>query len=155
MNEESGKVTGVRHIVRLREILQKWQSIALSSSSRAASQPEKQTGISPAIDKQLRSTSMLCESDEEICHSPEAPLDVPKGYLAVYVGPELRRFIIPTSYLTLPVFKVLLEKAEEEFGFDHKGGLTLPCEIETFKYLLQCIEHNHKGPDGNGNNSLR
>lgn len=155
MNDESGKVTGTRHIVRLREILQKWQSIALSNSSvGGASAPEKPTGISPAIDKRLRSSYLACDSDEEICPSPEAPLDVPKGYLAVYVGPELRRFIIPTSYLSLPVFKVLLEKAEEEFGFDHKGGLTLPCEIETFKYLLQCMEHDsHKGLDDNGNNN--
>ena len=30
----------------------------------------------------------------------------------------------------------------EEFGFDQSGGLTIPCEIETFKYLLNCIE-NH------------
>ncbi|KAH1249079.1 hypothetical protein GmHk_05G012529 [Glycine max] len=29
-------------------------------------------------------------------------------------------------------FMVLLEKAAEEFGFDQSGGLTIPCEIETF-----------------------
>ncbi|KAL0426749.1 UNVERIFIED_CONTAM: Auxin-induced protein 15A [Sesamum latifolium] len=72
------------------------------------------------------------------------PSDVPRGYLAVYVGPELRRFIIPTSYLSDPLFKVLLEKVEEEFGFDHSGGLTIPCDIETFKYLLQCMENHRK-----------
>ncbi|GFP87269.1 auxin-induced protein 15a [Phtheirospermum japonicum] len=72
------------------------------------------------------------------------PNDVPKGYLAVYVGPELRRFIIPTSYLSDPLFKVLLEKVEEEFEFDHSGGLTIPCDTETFKYLLQCMENHRK-----------
>ena len=87
---------------------------------------------------------MYCDSDEESCQSPEPPPDVPKGYLAVYVGPELRRFIIPTSYLSHSLFKVLLEKTAEEFGFEQSGALTIPCEIETFKYLLTCMENHHK-----------
>ncbi|KAK4775343.1 hypothetical protein SAY86_010278 [Trapa natans] len=74
------------------------------------------------------------------------PPDVPKGYLAVYVGEELRRFVILT-YLSHLLFKVLLEKAEEEFGFDHTGGLTIPCEIETFKYLLKCMENHTRADD--------
>ncbi|KAF3666291.1 putative 21 kDa protein-like [Capsicum annuum] len=88
----------------------------------------------------LKSSNVCCDSDDKSCQSPEPPHGVPKGFLVVYVGPELRRFIIPTSYLSDPLFKVLLEKVEEEFGFDHTGGLTIPCEIETFKYLLQCME---------------
>ncbi|RVW77064.1 Auxin-induced protein 15A [Vitis vinifera] len=98
----------------------------------------------------LRNSNVISDSDEDGCHSPEPPPDVPKGYLAVYVGSELRRFIIPTSYLTHPLFKVLLEKVEEEFGFDHSGGLTIPCEIETFKYLMKCMEsHPEAQPDEN------
>ncbi|XP_057966858.1 protein SMALL AUXIN UP-REGULATED RNA 51 isoform X2 [Malania oleifera] len=139
-----GKLTGIRQIVRLKEILQKWQSVTLSSKgSNVSNQPHD--GISPAIKQRLRYPSHTCDSDEENCQSLELPPpDVPKGYLAVYVGPELRRFIIPTRYLSDPLFKVLLEKAEEEFGFDHSGGLTIPCEIETFKYLLKCMENNQK-----------
>ncbi|XVF35185.1 hypothetical protein REPUB_Repub18cG0123500 [Reevesia pubescens] len=138
-----GKLTGIRQIVRLKEIIQKWQTVTLGS--RPNTHPEENHGgVSRPINKRLTNV-MCCDSDEESCHSPEPPPDVPKGYLAVYVGPELRRFIIPTSYLTHPVFKILLEKAEEEFGYDHNGGLTLPCEIETFKYLLKCIENHPKG----------
>lgn len=149
MAEDEGapKVTGIRQIVRLKEILQKWQSIALSprgnSPPRDHNNQKGPGGISPAINKRLKNSYILCDSDEESCQSPESPPDVPKGYLAVYVGPELRRFIIPTAYLGHAVFKVLLEKAEEEFGFEHKGGLTFPCEIETFKYLLKCMETNN------------
>lgn len=149
----STKLTGIRQIVRLKEILQKWQSVTLNvQTSKPNDEPEVDGnpnvgGISPAIKRRL--TEMCCDSDEESCQSPEPPPDVPKGYLAVYVGPELRRFIIPTSYLSHSLFKVLLEKAEEEFGFDHRGGLTIPCEIETFKYLLKCMENHHKScPDG-------
>nr|GMD33652.1 auxin-responsive protein SAUR61-like isoform X1 [Ipomoea batatas] len=149
MEEQGGsKVAGIRQIVRLKGLLQKWQNVTLGpkgndSSPRSPSQ-NSHGGISPAIDRRLRSYSVHCDSDDESCHSPDPPLDVPKGYLAVYVGPELRRFIIPTSYLSDPLFKVLLEKVEEEFGFDHSGGLTIPCEIETFKYLLQCMENHQR-----------
>ncbi|CAN0902448.1 Auxin-responsive protein SAUR20, partial [Linum grandiflorum] len=60
--------------------------------------------------------------------------DVPKGYLAVYVGETQRkRFVVPVSYLGQPSFQDLLSMAEEEFGFDHPmGGLTIPCSEETF-----------------------
>lgn len=145
MDDQGGsKLTGIRQIVRLKEILQKWQTVTLGSRPNAPQLEENQGGVSGPVNKRLTNV-MCCDSDEESCHSPEPPPDVPKGYLAVYVGPELRRFIIPTSYLSHPVFKILLEKAEEEFGYNHNGGLTLPCEIETFKYLLKCIENNHKG----------
>ncbi|XP_018500923.2 auxin-responsive protein SAUR21-like [Pyrus x bretschneideri] len=60
--------------------------------------------------------------------------DVPKGYLAVYVGENQRqRFVIPISYLNQPSFQDLLSEAEQEFGFDHPmGGLTIPCRQDTF-----------------------
>lgn len=147
MDDNGGsKVTGIRQIVRLKEIIQKWQSVTLGSKATTPRRSNSTSygGISPAINKRIAEIKNCCDSDEESCHSPDPPPDVPKGYLAVYVGPELRRFIIPTSYLSHSLFKVLLEKAEEEFGFDHSGGLTLPCEIETFKFLLKCMEHHPK-----------
>ncbi|XP_047323985.1 auxin-responsive protein SAUR21-like [Impatiens glandulifera] len=60
--------------------------------------------------------------------------DVPKGHLAVYVGEtERKRYIVPISYLKHPFFQSLLNKAEDEFGFDHPmGGLTIPCAEEDF-----------------------
>ncbi|KAJ4716678.1 Auxin-responsive protein [Melia azedarach] len=60
--------------------------------------------------------------------------DVPKGYLAVYVGEsQKKRFIIPVSFLNQPSFQELLAKVEEEFGFNHPmGGLTIPCREDIF-----------------------
>ncbi|CAN1794302.1 Auxin-responsive protein SAUR20 [Linum perenne] len=60
--------------------------------------------------------------------------DVPKGFLAVYVGEtQKKRFVVSLSYLSHPSFQDLLSMAEEEFGFDHPmGGLTIPCSEETF-----------------------
>ncbi|KAL6974658.1 hypothetical protein U1Q18_028839 [Sarracenia purpurea var. burkii] len=149
MEENGGtKVTGIWQIVRLKELLQRWQSVTLGPKANSVRSDRYHGGISPAISKRLRSCNSYCDSDEDGFQSPEPPHGVPKGYLAVYVGPELRRFIIPTCYLSHPVFKVLLEKVEEEFGFDHSGGLTIPCEIETFKYLLKYMEtHQNDQPE--------
>ncbi|XP_059639098.1 auxin-responsive protein SAUR71-like [Cornus florida] len=62
---------------------------------------------------------------------------VPKGSLAVYVGPELRRFVIPATYLSMPDFQELMEKVAEEFGYEQEGGLRIPCEEEDFEEILQ------------------
>ena len=34
-------------------------------------------------------------------------VDVPKGYLAAYVGDKMKRFVIPVSYLNQPSFQEL------------------------------------------------
>lgn len=135
------KMTGIWQIVRLREMLHKWQLVTLSKKEGKPCS----SGIPPSVDKRLKNVLSQCDSDEESCQSPQPPPDVPKGHCPVYIGPEQRRFVIPTSYLSLPVFKLLLEKAEEEFGFDHQGALTIPCEVETFKYILLCMERYKKG----------
>ncbi|RHN40815.1 putative small auxin-up RNA [Medicago truncatula] len=63
-------------------------------------------------------------------------LNVPKGYLAVYVGEQMKRFVIPTSYLNQASFQTLLSQVEEEFGYDHPmGGLTIPCTEDVFLHI--------------------
>ncbi|CAL0320229.1 unnamed protein product [Lupinus luteus] len=123
------KLSGIRQIVRLKEILQKWQSVTLTSktckSKKPYSDPKRRfssehnsamtcAGISPIVNRRITNV-IVCDSDEEGGPSPEPPPDVPKGYLAVYVG----------TYLTHSLFKVLLEKAADVYGFDHNGGITI------------------------------
>uniref|UniRef100_A0A7N0T0L3 Small auxin up regulated protein n=1 Tax=Kalanchoe fedtschenkoi TaxID=63787 RepID=A0A7N0T0L3_KALFE len=67
----------------------------------------------------------------------------PKGYLAVYVGEtkQMKRYLVPVSYLRQPIFQDLLRKAEEEFGYDHPmGGLTIPCREDTFLHLTSHLD---------------
>ncbi|XP_006436411.2 auxin-induced protein 15A [Citrus clementina] len=47
---------------------------------------------------------------------------VPKGFLAVHVGPELRRFVIPMAYLSMPEFRVLMDSVAEEYGYEQEGS---------------------------------
>ncbi|XVE93761.1 hypothetical protein REPUB_Repub01dG0222400 [Reevesia pubescens] len=59
--------------------------------------------------------------------------DVPKGYFAVYVGENQKRFVIPISYLNNPLVQDLLSLSEEEFGYDHPTGvLRIPCCEDVF-----------------------
>ncbi|CAN6804071.1 unnamed protein product [Brassica oleracea] len=61
-------------------------------------------------------------------------LAAPKGFLAVYLGEsQKKRYVVPISYLSQPSFQALLNKSEEEFGYDHPmSGLTIPCPEESF-----------------------
>ncbi|EOX92812.1 hypothetical protein QUC31_003821 [Theobroma cacao] len=61
----------------------------------------------------------------------------PKGHFVVYVGEEMRRFVVPLSYLRSPPFQQLLEKAAEEFGFDSHNSIVLPCDDSTFQRISE------------------
>ncbi|XAR61673.1 hypothetical protein NMG60_11016159 [Bertholletia excelsa] len=67
------------------------------------------------------------------------PLDVPKGHFVVYVGENRSRYIVPISFLDHPEFQSLLRRAEEEFGFRHETGLTIPCEEVVFQSLTSTL----------------
>ncbi|KAK9112987.1 hypothetical protein Scep_020506 [Stephania cephalantha] len=100
--------------------------------SRSAKLP--QTAVLKQILKRCSSLGKKHGYDEE-----GLPLDVPKGHFAVYVGEKRSRFIVPISFLTHPEFQTLLHRAEEEFGFDHDMGLTIPCEEVAFRSLTSML----------------
>jgi len=56
--------------------------------------------------------------------------EVPKGYLAVYVGEKQKRFVIPISYLNQPSFQGLLSEAEEEFELQRR-------RLPTYNFFLE------------------
>ena len=72
----------------------------------------------------------------------KAPV-VPKGHLAVYVGQkdgEFRRVLVPVIYFNHPLFGDLLREAEDEFGFQQPGGITIPCRFTEFERVKTRIE---------------
>lgn len=72
-------------------------------------------------------------------HGKKELKDIPKGCLAVMVGQgeEQQRFVIPVIYINHPLFMQLLKEAEEEFGFDQQGPITIPCHVEEFRNIVQ------------------
>ncbi|GLJ31384.1 hypothetical protein SUGI_0629770 [Cryptomeria japonica] len=65
---------------------------------------------------------------------------VPQGCVAIQVGREHQRCVIPILYLSHPFITKLLVEAEKEFGFDQRGTLTLPCDLDDFEQLKWLID---------------
>lgn len=92
-----------------------------------------------AVIKQILKRCSSLGKKQGYDHDDMIPMDVPKGHFAVYVGENRSRYIVPISFLTHPKFQSLLSQAEEEFGFQHSMGLTIPCEELVFRSLTQMI----------------
>ncbi|KAF5762414.1 Auxin-responsive protein SAUR50 [Helianthus annuus] len=67
------------------------------------------------------------------------PNDVPKGHFVVYVGERRNRYIVPISCLDHPTFQDLLQRSEEEFGFNHDMGIIIPCQEVDFLSFFSMI----------------
>ncbi|CAA2956815.1 auxin-responsive SAUR72 [Olea europaea subsp. europaea] len=145
---DSRKSNKIMEIVRLQQILKKWKKLANNNktSSGSGSGPASVTlgiGGSKSM-KFLKKTLSFTESSISSSSSSSSSTtdQVPKGYLAVCVGKELKRFVIPMEYLGHQAFGILLREAEEEFGFQQQGVLKIPCEVELFEKMLKLMEEN-------------
>ncbi|KAL6524920.1 hypothetical protein OROMI_030513 [Orobanche minor] len=58
-----------------------------------------------------------------------------RGRFVVY-SMDNKRFLVPLRYLNHPIFRVLLEMTEEEYGLTADGPLQIPCEKELIESIL-------------------
>ncbi|OEL29076.1 hypothetical protein BAE44_0009906 [Dichanthelium oligosanthes] len=77
----------------------------------------------------------------------EPAVTTPKGQVAVYVGggEASLRYVVPVVYFNHPMFGELLKEAEEEFGFHHPGGITIPCPAARFEQAAALAAAGKKG----------
>ncbi|ONK68133.1 uncharacterized protein A4U43_C05F7790 [Asparagus officinalis] len=120
----SNKITD---IVRLQQMLKKWKKLAVAPKSNSKSI------------KFLKRSLSLSKTSPALCSS------VPKGFLAMCVGEEMKRFVIPMEYLRHRAFTVLLQEAEEEFGFEQEGVLRIPCDVSMFESIVEMVEKEKEG----------
>ncbi|XP_010246428.1 PREDICTED: auxin-responsive protein SAUR71-like [Nelumbo nucifera] len=64
---------------------------------------------------------------------------VPEGHLPVYVGEEMERFIVSAEFLNHPIFVLLLKKSAQEYGYEQKGVLRIPCHVFVFERVLEAL----------------
>ncbi|GAV81581.1 Auxin_inducible domain-containing protein, partial [Cephalotus follicularis] len=74
----------------------------------------------------------------------------PDGCFTVYVGPQKQRFIIRTQFVNHPLFKMLLEDAELEYGFNSEGPILLPCDVDLFYKVLADMDNEAEMSPGCG-----
>ncbi|KAK9667214.1 hypothetical protein RND81_14G240200 [Saponaria officinalis] len=102
----------IRRIVRITQMLKRWRK-----------------STSPTAAGRRRSNKIGCAP----------PSDVPPGHVAVVVSETARRFVVRTKHLHHPLFRNLLKKAEEVFGFDIDGPICLPCDESVFEDVLRVV----------------
>ena len=133
------KCSKISDIVRPQQILKKWK--------RAANAPKNNhnhnhnTSISSNASKSIKfiKRTLISFTDSSSAAAAASNDVVPKGYLAICVGKEMKRYIIPTEYLGHQAFGILLREAEEEFGFQQEGVLKIPCEVPVFEKILKVV----------------
>ncbi|KAF9617549.1 hypothetical protein IFM89_037361 [Coptis chinensis] len=135
------KKSKISEIVKLQQILKKWRKLANvpKNSSKSNCNTNTPTSSHPCSNKSIKFLKKtLSFSDNSVLASTSDI--VPKGFLAVCVGKELKKFIIPMEYLGHRAFGILLQEAEEEFGFQNEGALRIPCEVSVFEKILKVVE---------------
>ncbi|TQE12519.1 hypothetical protein C1H46_001910 [Malus baccata] len=151
---DSKKSNKIREIVRLQQILKKWKKLAnASKNTTTTNSSSANTIVMNNVNSTTTSTSSNGSSKSmkffkrtlSFTDVSAAQNDiVPKGFLAMCVGKELKRFIIPTEYLGHQAFRILLQEAEEEFGFQQEGVLKIPCEVSVFEKILKMVEEKRE-----------
>lgn len=77
----------------------------------------------------------------------------PEGCFSVYVGPEKQRFVVRAEFANHPLFRMLLEDAEMEYGFNSQGPIMLPCDVVLFYKVLAEMESSGDDVIMSGNTS--
>lgn len=91
--------------------------------------------------EQLENLLVKDQDDQDQVSTPTSAKSLKKqGTFVVYVGEERERFAVPTGYLSHPLFKILLEKTYNEFGFQQTNGLVVPCSVTAFREVVNAVE---------------
>ncbi|CAH8362494.1 unnamed protein product [Eruca vesicaria subsp. sativa] len=64
---------------------------------------------------------------------------VPQGHVPVYVGEEMERFVVNAELLNHPVFIGLLNRSAQEYGYEQKGVLQIPCHVLVFERVMESL----------------
>ncbi|URE34550.1 SAUR family [Musa troglodytarum] len=70
---------------------------------------------------------------------------VPEGHVPVCVGEEMERFAVPAELLGRPAFLELLRRSAQEYGYEQRGVLRIPCPAPLFRRLLLLSSSSSSG----------
>ncbi|GJN05750.1 hypothetical protein PR202_ga23412 [Eleusine coracana subsp. coracana] len=66
---------------------------------------------------------------------------VPRGYIPILIGrgEDKEKILVHMEHLQQPCFLELLDLAMQEFGYDQKGILHIPCTTKVFHSIIDTI----------------
>ncbi|XP_029124756.1 auxin-responsive protein SAUR71 isoform X1 [Cajanus cajan] len=89
-------------------------------------------------DSRRQHQQQRCRRAPKIRRSSSAAV-VPEGHVPIYVGDEMERFVVCAELLNHPVFVKLLNESAQEYGYEQKGVLRLPCCVLVFERVLHAL----------------
>ncbi|XP_059664543.1 auxin-responsive protein SAUR72-like [Cornus florida] len=116
-------------------ILKAWQRCRSIHGSLSKSLAMNPSSLSKSNSWHSSSSTSTKRSSSSSCKPAKSQV-APEGCFSVYVGPEKQRFVIKTKYANHPLFKMLLEDAELEYGYNSDGPILLPCDVHLFYSVL-------------------
>ncbi|KAG7034850.1 Auxin-responsive protein SAUR72, partial [Cucurbita argyrosperma subsp. argyrosperma] len=117
----------IRRLSRVADSSQSHYCLLHSHSAAAARRPGRAHSFRAAAANKFRRSRS------------EGAVPVPQGHVPVYVGDEMERFAVSAELLNHPVFVTLLEKSAQEYGYEQKGVLRIPCHVLVFERVLEAI----------------
>lgn len=120
-------------------ITKTWERCKSLGQGRSKSPP-----FAPTLTRKSKSCPHISITSDDDKRRAGKNRVVPEGCFSVYVGPQKQRFVIKTEYVNHPLFKMLLEEAESEYGFNSDGPLTLPCQVDLFLKMLLEMEGDNE-----------
>ncbi|KAM6570536.1 hypothetical protein CsatB_018521 [Cannabis sativa] len=93
--------------------------------------------------RHLRTDSFRVKLRRRSSSTPAPTTVVPEGHIPVYVGDEMERFVVNAELLNHPVFVELLDKSAQEYGYEQKGVLRIPCHVLVFERVLEALRLGH------------
>ncbi|XP_074561947.1 auxin-responsive protein SAUR71-like [Curcuma longa] len=89
----------------------------------------------------IRRLSRVADSSSQYASPPAAKgrqklRTVPQGHVPMCVGEEMERFAVPAEVLGRPAFLELLRRSAQEYGYEQRGVLRIPCPVPLFRRLL-------------------
>ncbi|XP_058071294.1 auxin-responsive protein SAUR71-like [Magnolia sinica] len=112
----------------MKKFIRRLARIVESSTHYTPLRPDSPTPRSPTKTRRNRIGSLV----------------IPKGHLPVYVGEEMKRFVVHAELLNRPIFVELMKISAQEYGYDQKGVLKIPCRVSVFERILEALN----GRDG-------
>ncbi|KAL2471998.1 SAUR-like auxin-responsive protein family [Abeliophyllum distichum] len=156
---------------KLVKVFKWWRSTRRRDTYQRLEPPRSTTGTISKLCKWVYSlkhgAKALCYAKKDSGHyirvgqeqvKPNHAMYVPKGDLAVYVGDkddDTCRILVPVAYINHPLFGELLREAEKVYGFNHRGGIQIPCRKSEFENVQSKIAAACDGGSRHGRRSWR